>query len=311
MLNPVKRFRTATTTLLTCVLAVGLLAACGSGSGDKKSGDAKGGPSVSTTADATVAAMVPEGIRKKGTVQGLMQIPAAPMEFKQGGELAGIDVDLGYAMLAKLDLKAEITTVNDFSALIPAISTNRADFVMSGMKDLKERQVKLDYIDYFKTGNAFIGKTGDKSKYATYADLCGKTVNTGVGASYTAQLAELSKRECEAQGKPAMKNLSAGGSIPEQLLQLDQGRAVAVLNGVELSADAVAQAKGKYVVLDIPAFEPAYYGIAVNKSNHEFALAIQAAMQAIMDDGTYQKILTKYDLASAGLDKALLNGALS
>jgi polar amino acid transport system substrate-binding protein len=308
--------------LMAALLAAGVLTACnststssGSSASEQGGGGASsqpaGGSSGAVSSDDKLAAMVPQNIRSKGTVEWLMQIPAAPMESKQNGELVGIDVELGRAIIARLGLKVKITTVNDFSALIPAISTNRADFVMSGMKDLKERQTKLDFVDYFKTGNAFIGKPGDKDKLKTYADLCGKTINTGVGASYTAQLAELSKTECQAKGKPAMKNLSAGGAIAEMLLQIDQGRATAVLNGIELSADAVNNSNGKYVMLDIPPFDPAYYGIAVNKSNPEFAKAIEASLQSLMDDGTYKKILEKYNLGAAALDKASINGALS
>lgn len=304
--------------LIIATMLGATLSACSSSSSGDSAGTSPTGATGSSAADLpapsvdpALNAMLPESFRKGGEISWLVQIPAAPMEYKENGKLTGVDIDLGNAIIAKLGLKPKMSTVNDFAQLVPAISTNRADFVMSGMKDLKSRQGALDFIDYFKTGNLFLGKAADAAGFKSYQDLCGKTVNSGVGASYTQQLAELSKAECEAKGKPAIINISAGASLAEQALQLEQGRAVAILNGVEISATFCADSNGKYVLYDIPAFEAAYYGIAINKSNPQLASAMQASLQALMDDGTYTKILAKYNLASAALTKATINGALS
>ena len=48
-------------------------------------------------------------------------------------------------------------------------------------------------------------------------------------------------------------------------------------------------------------------GIAIKKGDTQLAEAVQAAMQHLMDDGTYMKILKAWGVESGALDKAEIN----
>jgi polar amino acid transport system substrate-binding protein len=47
-------------------------------------------------------------------------------------------------------------------------------------------------------------------------------------------------------------------------------------------------------------YEAAPYGIALKKGQGDFTKAVQGAVQALVDDGTYGKIVTKWNGESGG-----------
>ncbi len=48
-------------------------------------------------------------------------------------------------------------------------------------------------------------------------------------------------------------------------------------------------------------------GIAIEKGNTQLEEAVQKAVQKLMDDGTYMKILKHWGVESGALDKAEIN----
>jgi polar amino acid transport system substrate-binding protein len=57
-----------------------------------------------------------------------------------------------------------------------------------------------------------------------------------------------------------------------------------------------------------PGFEAGQYGIAVPKEQTKLRDALQAALKAVITDGTYDSILKKWNLAGGALKTAPLNG---
>lgn len=62
-----------------------------------------------------------------------------PFEYRENGKIVGFDVDLAHELAKKLNFSLEIQN-SDFSSLIPALSSGRVDFVMSGMSMTPERK---------------------------------------------------------------------------------------------------------------------------------------------------------------------------
>jgi polar amino acid transport system substrate-binding protein len=50
------------------------------------------------------------------------------------------------------------------------------------------------------------------------------------------------------------------------------------------------------------------YGIAVDKDDRQVRDALQSALRAVMADGTYKRILAKWNLQSLALRTATVNG---
>ncbi len=70
---------------------------------------------------------------------------------------------------------------------------------------------------------------------------------------------------------------------------------------------AVSKLKDKIEVAG-DAFDVAPYGIAVDKGS-PLAQAIQAALQSLVDDGTYTEILTKWGVDAGAVDSITINAA--
>lgn len=54
--------------------------------------------------------------------------------------------------------------------------------------------------------------------------------------------------------------------------------------------------------------EAAPYGIAIAKDDTQLRNALQAALDAIIENGEYQKVMDKWGVAEGAIDKAVING---
>ncbi len=55
---------------------------------------------------------------------------------------------------------------------------------------------------------------------------------------------------------------------------------------------------------------PAPYGLAVPKDSTKLVQAVQAALKSVIADGTYAKILAKWNLRQGSLTTSVINGAV-
>jgi polar amino acid transport system substrate-binding protein len=71
-------------------------------------------------------------------------------------------------------------------------------------------------------------------------------------------------------------------------------------------AYAVKQTNGQLELLgDI--YDAAPYGYVVNKDQADFAEALAGAVAALVSDGTYQQILTKWGVQAGAIDNPAVN----
>src|SRR5207342_3175226 len=77
--------------------------------------------------------------------------------------------------------------------------------------------------------------------------------------------------------------------------QVKNGRAVANLEDFPVAAynAQISGGGNDFTAVNVPGIEPGNYGIAVPAANTQLRDALQAALKAIIADGTYDQILTK------------------
>src|SRR4051794_32841244 len=205
-----------------------LTAACG-GDSDSGSGSASGSSSTDTStpsaAGAPLADKLPQNIRDAGEIKVGSDVAYAPVEFfdKDGTTIIGIDPDLAAAMGEQLGVKFQFTNAT-FDGLIPAVQSKRYDIVMSAMSDTKERQAKLDFVDYFSAGTSILVKKGNPEGIQTLDDLCGKTIALQRGTTQE-DVAKAQQTKCKATGKDL--KLLTYDKDTDALLQIKSGRAIA------------------------------------------------------------------------------------
>jgi polar amino acid transport system substrate-binding protein len=270
---------------------------------------------VNAAADPAAAAQVPASFKSKGTLTIATDASYAPNEFTaQGsGDIIGMDVDLGTAIGQTLGMKTKFVNAS-FDGILAGIQAGRYDMGMSSFTDTKEREQTVDFVTYFTAGTSTMVTSCNPKKISTVTDLCGKTVGAEQG---TTQLDQLSKadvdgsvvKQCQDGGKP-VPNAKGFPKQTDVNSALQAGRIDAYMADSPVVDYALAQTGGvfKKVGGDL---DTAPYGIAVPKNAGTLKNAVQAAVQKLMDDGTYKQILAHWGVSSGAITQAGLNGATS
>jgi polar amino acid transport system substrate-binding protein len=281
------------------ILAAACLAVSGCGSGD-------GSPTVaapSATA-APLASLLPQAVRDKGTLVVGSDIAYAPVEFFVDGTTpTGIDPDLGKAIGDQLGVRLQFSN-GTFDGLIPSLTkSRRIDLIMSAMSDNKKRQKEIDFVDYFIAGTSILVKKGNPQGIQSLDDFCGKTIALQRGTTQD-DVATAQQAKCRATGKE-LKVLKFD-TDPEALLQVKQGRAAADMNDFPVAAYTTTQSRDFEVVGE--QIEAGPYGIGVRKEDTQLRDALQKAVQALIDNGEYAKILEKWKVMAGAVKSATING---
>lgn len=296
-----------------------LLAGCSaSGSGDDAAA-ASGTVEVAgieITVDESAAELLPADIAEAGSVKVATDAPYAPFEmFTEEGsdELTGVDVDLGHAIGAKLGIDFEFEQ-QAFDGIIPALQAGNFDVTITAMTSSVERMEVLTFVDYSASGTGILTSAGNPEGIESYLDLCGKAVAVQAATSQVDLVNDVWQGECEAEGLDPIE-LSEFPSDADAQLAITSGKAVASLL-TKPSAGYVAKTTNDgetFEVVEDPeapnGYDATLNGIGVLKENEEFAKAIQAALQSLIDDGTYEAILDQYGVTGIGIDEATINGA--
>jgi polar amino acid transport system substrate-binding protein len=286
------------------VLVIFALAGCGSSSSSSSSTT-----TASTAgANAAIAAEVPAAIKSKGTLTVASDATYAPNEFiaPDGHTVVGMDVDLMDAIGAQMGLKVKFVNAT-FDTIIPGLAAGKYDLGSSSFTDTKEREKTVEFVDYFSAGISFYAKTSASPAVNTVADLCGKSVSVEKG-TVEQEEAEAQGKKCTKAGKQAVKVLS----FPDQNganLALSSGRAELGMADSPIAEYQVKQSNGAFKLIGQP-YEVAPYGLAIPKGSG-LSKPILAALKAIIANGEYDKILTKWGLQSGAISSPKIDGATS
>jgi polar amino acid transport system substrate-binding protein len=303
------------------IAAVGALAIAGAlvltGCGDQtKAGENTGGDGASKNAN-PLFAKLPEAIQKKGTLEIGTNAEYAPMESKEGGRIVGVDPDIGAEIGKKLGVDVKFTDAK-FDTLITGVNAGRYDLAMSAITDTKARQEGLDdkgkklgkgvdFVDYFVAGTAVYVKKGNAAGIKSFDDLCGKPVGVQMGTTYETALKTLSKK-CTDDGKKAV-DIKSFENDTEAQTRVRAGGVVAGVNDYPVAVDLARKAGGGNTFEVVgEQFEAGPFGIAVDKQNTKLRDAVKEAVDAMIKDGSYRKVLEKWGAETGAIDAAAVNG---
>jgi polar amino acid transport system substrate-binding protein len=308
--------KTPLAVLGAATLAVGL-AACGtsakanSGSSPQSAGAASAVPYADVQMVPSIRAMLPSDIQKSNQITQYINVGYVPMEFyptsTNTGTVIGVDADIIQAMAKVWGIKAVTFHNVSFPDLFTGIQSGRSPYVISGAYDAKARRGSFTFVDYLKTFTPIMTSKANASSMniEDFKSFCGKTLTTDAGTDYIAMIQALSKQYCGSPG--AVKQVLSNSNAQDEI-NITDGRAVACFcMGAEAVSWFVTHAgAGKYVASK-KAYYPTLYGAIALKSNTKMINAMQAALQKIMDDGVYAKILAKWHIQNQAITKATIN----
>ncbi len=295
---------------LAAIIATGL-AACGSGTTNtatsREAAASRQTDDISTNVavDVNARALLPQSVKDKGTLVVAMELKYPPTTFlaDDGKTPIGFNPDMARLIAKKLGLRAEIVDVG-FDNIIPALQGHRYDMTASSMSATPERVAVVDMIDYFKAGSSIGVAKGNPDGYAVN-NLCGRQVVVTKGSiQATKRLPELSRSQCEDQGKPAIEAIILP-SLQDAMTQLASGRVKAIYYDTPSLGWAARQQPNRFEVLS-PQVNESTVAVALPKGS-ELTPAVQAAIQSIMASPEYQESLRRWGLEGLGINQAKLH----
>lgn len=258
--------------------------------------------SMAAGVDAKAAALVPAAVKSAGTLTIGVDATYAPNEYKdKAGNAIGWDVDLFNAVAAKLGLKTK-WVVSLFDNIIPGIAGGKYSIGVSSFTDTKEREKKVDFVDYYNAGIQWAAASGKK---VDPNNACGLIVAVETG---TTEVDDTNAKSaaCVKAGKKAITVLKFDTQDQVNAAVM-LGRANAFSADSPVTEGAVAASKGK-LTLAGAIYASALYGVALPKGSG-LSKALSAALVDIYKDGTYGKILTKWGVNAGGVTSFGSNGA--
>ncbi|KUL33858.1 ABC transporter substrate-binding protein [Streptomyces sp. NRRL F-4489] len=301
--GPRRRARRAAALLATAALA---LTACGTGGAGARTaaaGPAPGGRIPTTDVvsavrkDPAAAALLPAAVRARGTLALASSVgtPPGATYLPDGTTLAGQDIDVADAVGKVLGVKL-VREVASFEAILPALGSGKYDVGTGNFGVTDARRKTLDFVTYVNDGQGFAARSDSPLKKVTaLTQLCGLTVATGAGTTFETTLEE-NRHLCRDAGKRPYE-IATYADQGALWISLQQGRSDVVMSTINGLRYAVKQQPGLRFLNE---FKRLDVGFAFKKGT-PLAPAFQAAVNRLMKDGTYARILAKWGTGPSAL----------
>lgn len=275
------------------------------------------------TKQANIAAEVPSDMQALAPFQIATDATYAPNEFvdPDSGAIKGWDIDLGQAMCKVMGVACTFNNVT-FDDIIAQLKASTPSEVAGGDKPryvfsisswsptAAREQSGIDFISYYRAGEAWIVKASGGPTISSAADMCGKTVAVEAGTTeesdawgYMGQQVGGSPisgdtNNCMKAGKPDIK-VSSFNTQTDANTALESGRADVGWLDQPVADYQAKTSNGKLKVTGQPC-SVAPYGIAIVKGS-KLEPAVTDAVKYLMDHGYYTTILNNWGVADGAV----------
>jgi polar amino acid transport system substrate-binding protein len=298
-------------------LALGLLLALAAGCSGGEDPASPGDPRPVAEGLTGLGRRLPQEIQAAREIRVGSDISYAPVEFYDAfapdvldrpvGEpepqVRGIDPDLAAELGRRLGVRFSFVNI-PFDELIPSLLEERFDVIISSMTVTPERAGQVGFLEYFQAGTSILVAKDNPERISSMADLCGATVTLQAGTIHE----ELVAGQQPACGNRPIKArpLESGTQV---VLEVKFGRADAALADFPVAAyNAKVSGQGRDFQVVGEQIDPGPYGIGLRKADTELQSVLQEALRAIIADGSYDRVLAKWNVTDGALKSAALTG---
>ena len=262
------------------ILLLLALALAGCGGDDEEAEGTTTAPTATATEAAAEFETIDEGVLTVGS-----DIPFAPFEYREGGDLTGFDVELVEEMASRLDL--EVRWVDTaFDTIFTQLAGGQFDVVASATTITPERERQVNFTEpYYRSQQALAVNTEETPDVRSVDDLSdGDTVAVQRGTTGEAWAREnLASRGVEVRSFV---------EAPDTFTALEAGNVTGVVFDEPAVVDAVRERPNLETVDTIDTDED--YGFAVDPDNAALLDALNEALREMIDDGTYTEIYERF-----------------
>lgn len=234
-----------------------------------------------------------------------------PYEYVEGGDFAGIDVEIAQAIADKLGMELRIEDV-EFGSIISGVAEGKYDIGMAGMTVTEKRKKSVSFSDTYATAiQVIIVKEGSSiaslddifvfDDEGNPTDLKDADVKVGVqqdttGDSYSSDdITNWGLNNVAEDGTVINDRIVRFKTGAEAVEALKTGKVDMVIIDNEPAKSFVAANEGKIHILDgNNEYANEDYAICIAKENTELLEKINAALADLKKDGTIDKIVNKY-----------------
>jgi polar amino acid transport system substrate-binding protein len=257
----------------------------------------------------SVAALVPRGIRKRGTLEVVNSAGSAPpLTFYATDDktIIGVEPDIASLVADVLGLKVRSHTV-DWANIFVGLDSGKYDVGVSNITVTEERKEKYDFATYRLDNLAFEAKAGSGWKVRGPKDVAGKTIGVSSGTNQEKLLVSWSKRNVKKGLKPT--DIKYYEKPSDYYLALGSGRLDAYLGPNPVAAYHSATTGQSEVVGTYSGGGASLQGkIAVTtKKDNGLVKALHRALNTVIRNGTYAKVLKRWGLSDEAVRTSELN----
>ena len=213
----------------------------------------------------------------------------APMNYTDDeGNFTGFDTELATAVCEKLGVEPDFVEIN-WDTKIVELDAKSIDCIWNGMTLTDEIMANAACTKaYAKNAQVVVVKDG--TKYASTADLVGKTVLAEAGSAGESAIQD---DENLSQADYVSKSVQT-----DCLMEVAAGTADAAILDLTLANAMIGEGTDYANLKIVDELNAEEYGVAFRKGS-DAAEAVNAAFDELKTDGTLEALAAKYDLALA------------
>ncbi len=209
--------------------------------------------------------------------------------INSSGEVEGFDVDIARALCAKMNAECEIAA-QDWDGIIPALLAHKYDAIVASLNVTEDRKKVVAFTKpYYRSPSVFVVRKGTDTKDLSPKALSGKSIGVQTATNHAAYL----------EDKYNHSIVRLYNTVADAYRDLAAGRVQYVMYDKLAAYDWLKTPEGACCEMaPLELTDPAYFGsgvaIALRKDDAALLDKLNAALAAIVADGTYAKINGKY-----------------
>jgi polar amino acid transport system substrate-binding protein len=272
-------------------------------------------PTATPVPPTPVAKVASDALAQAGKLLVCTDFPYPPQEFfDDKGNPVGMDIEIGNQLGNRLGLQTQFVN-SVFDTIIAAVKSGKCDVIISAMNITTDRNKQVSMIPYFQAGQSMVVQKGNPQKISTPMDLCGKSAAAESGtteADYLQGTGDYKGKglvdQCKTAGKPTVTVVLTQKDT-DSLQQLQAGKVAVYFADTPPAAYYTVQQPDKFELTG-QIVEPVLEGINMPCGDATdctkapltpLGQAIQAAFNSMKADGTYGKILAKWNLSAGAV----------
>jgi polar amino acid transport system substrate-binding protein len=293
--------------VFVALLAAATLTACGAAAGTGETSQQQ--PRIVSAKVDRIAAEVPQAIRDRGALEVITSVGTVPpLAFYDTDNKTpiGVEADIAALVADVLGLRSHLN-VASWENVFVGLDSGKYDAGFTNITVTEERKEKYDFATYRLDNVSFEARKGSGWKVAGPADVAGRTIAVSSGTNQEKLLLDWNAQNVARGLKPV--DIKYFQKSTDYYLALQSGRIDAYLGPNPTAAYHVKSSGQTEIVGTVSGSGPTLQGeiAATTKKGNGLVQALADALNQVIADGSYRKVLDRWGLGNEAVPKSVIN----